>query len=666
MFNTYSNILKYHIIKKNTFALRERLFGSSLSNDLFFKKFSFAKADISTEEFFTVFLRQTKHSFFFNSSNRKDFFLQTLTRLHSPQEIVRQAEAVLRREFSFFGTTHRFNNRIDWHLDFKSGKPFDSKSFYTDVRFPNDGSDVKTVWELSRCSWVWQLGKAYWLTNRRAYKDAFFDLIDSWSAENPCFYGANWTCAMEVALRAANWIAGFYFFSDAQDEPNKWMAFLKTLFQHGRYIESNLEYTRRSGNHLVSDAVGLLMLGCFFKHTSAGAAWLSLSKKILEEEILSQTYADGANYEMSLAYHRFVTELFLSAYQLGGLNRVSFSAEFKARLEKSCEFMMHYIKPDGTAPLIGDSDDSRLFWFNLDDDFNNHTSVLSLAAIVFQRADFKTVAMQFSEQALWLCGIDGWETFQKLGTRADALSSTLFQHSQFAVLRSATFHCFIDGGELGKRGWGGHGHNDTFSFELFAVDASFIVDSGTFCYTSDSARRREFRSMKAHNSVIIDGVEIAEFSGAFKVNADNTSPNILKWLSTTQQDKLTVEHRAYQMLAEPIMHERTFLLDKAAHRLTLSDRLYGMGSHSAEFFLHFAPLVTAERLGQSKLLLRHGESATTLLLEHDDADDAELVSYEFAPRYGVLLPAALLRLKKRFTTELRFNFEIRLAPTLPI
>ncbi|KER11125.1 MAG: hypothetical protein HY22_00145 [[Candidatus Thermochlorobacteriaceae] bacterium GBChlB] len=661
MLDTYSNILKYHLIKKNTFALRERLFGSRLSNDLFFKKFSFVKANANVEEFFTAFLRQTKHSFFFNSSNRKDFFLQTLTHLHSPQEIVRQAEAILRREFSFFGTTHRFPENIHWHLDFKSGKSFDSKSFYTDVRFPNHGSDVKTVWELSRCGWAWQLGKAYWLTNRRAYKDAFFDLIDSWSAENPCFYGTNWTCAMEVALRAANWLAGFYFFSNEHDEPNKWIAFLKMLFQHGRYIESNLEYTRRSGNHLISDAVGLFMLGCFFKHTPEGAAWLSLSKNILEEEILLQTYADGANYEMSLAYHRFVTELFLSAYQLGGLNRISFSAEFKARLEKSCEFMMHYIKPNGDAPLIGDSDDGRLFWFNLDDDFNNHTSVLSLAAVAFQRADFKAAARHFSEQALWLCGIDGWETFQKLGKRTDAPSSTLFRHSQFAILRSEKFHCFIDGGELGKRGWGGHGHNDTLSFELFAVDASFIVDSGTFCYTSHPARRREFRSMTAHNSVMIDGMEIAEFSDAFKVKTDKTSPNILKWISTTQRDELTVAHRAYQQLAQPIMHERTFILDKATHQLTISDRLYGMGTHSAEFFLHFAPLVTAERLGQSKLLLRHGESATKLLLEHDNADNAELLSYEFAPRYGVLLPAVFLRLKKSFTTELRFHFVITLA-----
>ena len=661
MLDTYSNILKYHLIKKNTFALRERLFGSRLSNDLFFKKFSFVKANVNVEEFFTAFLRQTKHSFFFNSSNRKDFFLQTLTHLHSPQEIVRQAEAILRREFSFFGTTHRFPENIHWHLDFKSGKSFDSKRFYTDVRFPNNGSDVKTVWELSRCGWAWQLGKAYWLTNRRAYKDAFFDLIDSWSAENPCFYGTNWTCAMEVALRAANWLAGFYFFSNEHDEPNKWIAFLKMLFQHGRYIESNLEYTRRSGNHLISDAVGLFMLGCFFKHTPEGAAWLSLSKNILEEEILSQTYADGANYEMSLAYHRFVTELFLSAYQLGGLNRISFSAEFKARLEKSCEFMMHYIKPNGDAPLIGDSDDGRLFWFNLDDDFNNHTSVLSLAAVVFQRADFKAAATHFSEQALWLCGIDGWETFQKLGKRTDALSSTLFRHSQFAILRSEKLHCFIDGGELGKRGWGGHGHNDTLSFELFAVDASFIVDSGTFCYTSHPARRREFRSMTAHNSVMIDGMEIAEFSDTFKVKTDKTSPNILKWISTTQRDELTVAHRAYQQLAQPIMHERTFILDKATHQLTISDRLYGMGTHSAEFFLHFAPLVTAERLGQSKLLLRHGESATKLLFEHDNADDAELLSYEFAPRYGVLLPAVFLRLKKSFTTELRFHFVITLA-----
>jgi hypothetical protein len=38
---------------------------------------------------------------------------------------------------------------------------------------------------------------------------------------------------MEVALRAANWMAGFYFFSDEQDDPTFWIEFLKLLFQHG-------------------------------------------------------------------------------------------------------------------------------------------------------------------------------------------------------------------------------------------------------------------------------------------------------------------------------------------------------------------------------------------------------------------------------------------------
>ncbi|MDW8467104.1 MAG: alginate lyase family protein [Chloroherpetonaceae bacterium] len=524
-----------------------------------------------------------------------------------------------------------------------------AQTFYTALKLPCNGSDIKFPWELSRAHFIWTLGKAYWTTNRSAYKEKFIALISDWLAKNPFCYGVNWLSPMDVALRAANWIAGFYFFCHDLQSASFWIRFLKSLFQHGLYLEHNLEYTRRSGNHLLADALGLLMLGFFFKQTAQGQKWLRVAKTILEEEILRQTYTDGLSYEMSLAYHRFVTELLLAAWILASLNHQPFSSSFKARLEKMLEVILHYIKPDCTAPLIGDADDGRLFWFNLESDFNCHTDILATASVVFQRSDFKAGARHFSEHALWLTGIEGWETFQRLPDAPRPTCSKLFAESKLAVLYAPQMHITIDAGELGKRGWGGHGHNDTFSFELFYDTATFITDSGNFCYTSDRALRNQFRSTAAHNTIMLDGVELAEFASDFKVKKDWTKPTVLRWHTSHTCDELEVEHYAYTRLPQPITHRRRFILHKPIPRFEIHDQLFGKGTHQATLFLHFAPEIEVKEMTHGTYHLLHRDSQSALFLTIEGADSIAIEPSDFAPRYGQRLSSLRLRAQKTFS-----------------
>ncbi len=87
--------------------------------------------------------------------------------------------------------------------------------------------------------------------------------LESWIEANPVELGVNWTTTMDVAIRAANWVAALALSADAADEP--WFErTLESLLLHGRFIRSHLEWSEARGNHYLSDVVGLLPVAALF------------------------------------------------------------------------------------------------------------------------------------------------------------------------------------------------------------------------------------------------------------------------------------------------------------------------------------------------------------------------------------------------------------------
>ncbi|MEM5683840.1 hypothetical protein AAHB64_10650 [Bacillus toyonensis] len=104
---------------------------------------------------------------------------------------------------------------IDWRIDFKSGYTWDSKKHYSELNLnTGPGIDVKVPWELSRMQHLIQFVWAYTLAskgnkefeNPEVYEREFQDEILDFISANPPKFGVNWTCTMDVAIRAANWI----------------------------------------------------------------------------------------------------------------------------------------------------------------------------------------------------------------------------------------------------------------------------------------------------------------------------------------------------------------------------------------------------------------------------------------------------------------------------
>jgi Heparinase II/III-like protein/Heparinase II/III N-terminus len=585
------------------------------------------------------------------------------------QTVVEEADKIARHEFDLLGSGPRsWGASIDWHVDPKSGYRW-PKLFYTEllpVGTLTNNADVKLPWELSRMQHLPTLGKAYRITQKESYCREFVTQVTHWLDENPCQVGVNWTCPMETAIRIVNIIWGLVFIEDSSCVTREFkQRVFVAIWQHGQYLVRHLEYSIRpegkigNHNHYLSDVVGLVYLGLLFPEFRAAQTWLRIGLKGLSEEMARQVHADGADYESSTSYHRFVLELFTSAALLCRLNGVHLPEEFWKRLEEMYSFTLHVLRPDGKVPQIGDADDGRLYilsdygrWDRMD-----HRYLLSIGATLFDRADMKAHADNFSEEAFWLLGINGVRKFDALSVSSQPLVSKAFRKAGFYVMRSGKNYVLACCNPVGTAGTGNHKHNDLLSFEFYAGDRPFIVDPGTYVYTASQEWRNRFRSTRFHNTVIIDGQEQNRFKQktVFSLFAD-AEPIVHRWHTTGENDWLDAEHSGYRRLLPPVSHWRRFGFDKCANTLEVTDTLRGTGEHNAEWNFHFDHGIDVERKSDSLFLAYSGDVTVQITVTSTHPLHSTIEEGWVSRSYGTKLPAKILKLQGTFSDRCRVVF----------
>lgn len=579
------------------------------------------KEPIGVQEFLRSLRSRKEPVFFFDESDIKRFKLNPVEK----DKILKDADSICNREIELLGSG-RGNidvqpGRIDWHKDFKNNESWDPRVFYTDtVLVKGNGSDILIPWELSRFQHLPTLGKAYWLTKDEKYAREFVNEIDDWINNNPPQYGVNWTCTMEVAIRAVNWLWGYYFFKDSPEVTNEfllkfvesllvqghhvmanlerlpgWLEFLYSLIINRLPVKTSLQRSRRgvNNNHYLSDLVGLVYLGVMFPEFKEAEKWRDFGIKGLIDEMAKQVYSDGVVYEGSINYHRLVTEFFLSSTLLCFRNGINFPQWYMKKLEKMIEFVMYYTKPDGISPQIGDNDDGRLHILSDygDWDRHDHRYLLSIGAALFGNPAFKQATDKFHEEAFWLLGEEGLSKRNSLPAMREGASSKDFSPSGFYIMRKDELYIMVDCVSNDLKAPSGHRHNSRLSFELFAHDKSFIIDPGGYTYTGDKEMRNLFRSTRYHNTVVIDDKEQNEFdeAGLFEM-AYQAKVKVNHWEVKKEYDLLDVEHNGYERLKYPVTHQRQIFFDKVNGCWIVRDILSGKGRHQVALYFHFAPM----------------------------------------------------------------------------
>jgi hypothetical protein len=482
---------------------------------------------------------------FFNEQDHDSLSADLLNAI--PREtILAQAEEARQHRFALFANTLReHGTTINWHKDYASEYTWELKPAWEldfmhshHVEQTGINSDVKYVWELSRHHWFTWLGMAYLVEKKGNYVHAFKHDVRSWLNANPLGVGINWAMPMDVAIRATNWIVAHSFFHAAPDYSSDGtfgQEFMQSLWQHGYFLEYNLEYVRHNANHFTSNAMGLVVIGAFFydcSHLSLyrqhrGKRWFMAGKRFLEREMILQVYDDGVNYEKSTSYHRFVAEMFTVAAVAAQRIQQPFSAQYYQRLVKMNAFIEAYTRADGTAPQWGDNDNGRVLRLLASEDFSKHLQNKLLNDIILRQSH-----QQQSDAYL-----------QSISAPTEI---SHFQNGGFFIHRTAQTHIFMDVGDYGMNAWGGHGHNDCLALEFWLQGAPLLIDCGTGSYTANPTLRNELRSTRAHNTVMVEQAEQTEYgSGLWRIKRDELLPTVLDYTTNEHDFMLLAEHSAY-------------------------------------------------------------------------------------------------------------------------
>lgn len=521
---------------------------------------------------------------------------------------------------------------IDWHLDFKSGYRW-PPVFYLDVEVTRltDSSDAKVPWELSRCHHLVTLARAARIFDSEGFADELEAELAHWISSNPPGRGINWTNPMEVALRAVNWLAAIGTLEPWRPLGDPLRADVtRSLQVHGRHIAENLEGSPHlRSNHYLADILGLLALGASLDRDPHAERWFERAQRAFEREIRSQVLDDGVGFEASLPYHGLALEMLLVAKTVADGAGRPFSASFEHRLERMLEASLALRHPDGRLPQFGDSDSGRV----LPAGFGREPTIdhlLWVGAAVLGHGP----PLQGSphEEVAWTLGVAAWQRLSEEPLAAPP-SRAAFPAGGLYVLRGERAHVVVRCGDVGQNGNGGHAHNDLLSFEL-SYGLPLIVDSGTYAYTSDPGARNAFRSTAAHNTVVVGDAEINPIADAALFRLKQFAhPSVELFEEAVDAVRLTASHDGYRRLTPPVVHRRTFDLERASDELNVLDELLGDGSQRAESRIHFAPGVVVVDVRDGEWRIERGTVACRLELR--GFDEIQLVEGWVSDRFGV-------------------------------
>ncbi len=576
----------------------------------------------STADLHTHFRERTSPKFFASFTDPQATIDELRRRWPGDEDqIVKRADRILAGYFDLLGYRNlSFGNPVDWHLEPVAGKRAPlvhwSRLNYLDADL---FGDKKITWELNRHQYFVTLGQAYWLTGNERYAQTFAEHVNSWMDQNPPKLGVNWASSLEVAFRSIAWIWALHFFkkSDALTA-GTFAALCKFLYLNARHLETFLSTYFSPNTHLTGEALGLFYLGALMPEFKESARWRDKGLEILLAQLPRHVQSDGVYFEQSSYYHRYTTDFYLHLRVLLSNAGAAVPPALDEKLRLLLDHLMYITRPDGTTPLFGDDDGGRLLGF-FNGPANDFRATLATGAALFERADYKFVAGDAVEDALWLLGPPKKEQVRKGGLpplvqskqqRGQAPLPDLFSFDQITAAEpekqsvafpAGGYYVMRDGWtadsnyllfDCGPHGTDncGHAHADALSFELAVNGRTLLVDPGTYTYTGSKEMRNWFRSSAAHNTLTVDDESSSVSDGPFSWKTIARS-ECSSWITEESFDYVSASHDGFMRLSEPAKHTRSILFVKHGYWV-VHDVVETSGAHELQAWFHLDPLVS--------------------------------------------------------------------------
>lgn len=531
------------------------------------------------------------------------------------------------RKLDLLGDFSYFKYEKKWNAGFQTEASWSETDFSYDINCSQrvDIGDIRTNWELNRHFQFSALAKSYYVTGDKSYYEKLKELFMDWNEHNAFLRGVEWTSAMEVAIRVNSWVFTYCFLKKAFDKYGEMdMEFLEQL-SHGilamtDYITKHYSRFSSANNHLIVEAYAIGVAGIFFDYKE----WITLSIKILTEEIGRQNEKDGVNREMSLHYQSFVMEAYGTLILFMRQNRVEVPSSWQQYLEPMSEFLADCCGNYGETIVFGDNDEGKIL--DLDGrDFNHYQYVLQLMSCVWKEK--YTDMEEVHENLYWLVGKQGIHRAKEKSKYVKA-KAKCYQQGGYTLLRSNDERILIgmDHADLGFGSIAAHGHADALSFQLYLDGEPIFTDAGTFNYHITPADRDLYRSSTFHNTVTVNKMNQSEMLGPF-LWGKRAETKLIEYSATSECACVTAQ-TSYQ----GITHVRKLTFNYQ-DKLVVEDTITG-DYEQAKVEQHFllGPELKVKQ-EQDKITCQL-ENGKTLTIQSDGQTKYEIGQYSYSESYS--------------------------------
>lgn len=481
--------------------------------------------------------------------------------------------------------------QIDWQKDYNSDYRWEFNWFKNISYGNNSGHDIKVPWEIGRMQHLPILALEFNLSQSNAVLIEIRNQMFDFMASNPPNFGVQWICSMDIGIRLVNILFALLTLKGDNlftiDEIELIDSF---LYDHFSHIKENIEYSEGlRGNHYFSNLCSILIYLVYTKESDVRTSLIERYKSLLEKELDYQFNKDGSNFEGSSRYHLFTFQMLITVDII--LMENGFEKLNQQKLQNISSFSSLLLEY-GFVPQIGDNDSGFYWKLNNSEKFTYQ----SLIKIISNKYNYKKQ-----------------DNFMNFG-----------------LLRRKTndYDLIFKCGKLGQKGKGGHDHNDNLSYNLYCGMEPFVVDIGTYCYTSNFELRNKYRSTASHNVIWINDCEQNSFSS---INNDD-----MFWLETNHQnsridsDKEKFISGTIDYCGKPYTRE----IELNSNIITVSDKYNS--NIDKEINIYLFPNIKVEAVEKNVYKLFNEQN---ILFFETNAQKIKLENYEFSPAYGVKLGA---------------------------
>ena len=525
--------------------------------------------------------------------------------------ILDSADRLLRGEWEVLGVFRTDLVRPDWFLDPVTGRRSapDQYAFRVDHRSEEHVGNVKQVWEISRLQHLTLLATAWFLSQEQAYAERVADQLRSWWRENPFLSGVHWTSGIELGVRLISlvWIRRLLDdWPGARDLFERDPLAAQQIRWHQQYLATFRSRGSSANNHVIAEAAGQLVASCAFPWFTESERWRRNSARLLERELIRNTFPSGIGRELASDYQCFVAELGLLAAVEAGASGHPVGAGTWQRLCAMVDSAAALVDERLRPPRQGDSDEGRALLLDAPK-ANRWPSLLALGETLFGRLSWWPRVP--ADAASVIIGAVPGARHDLAGRPSDR--PWRFADAGTTILRTTGEHvpeiwCRCDGGPHGFLSIAAHAHADALSVEVRYAGLDVLADPGTYCYHGEPAWRSYFRSTIAHNTMEIDGQSQSAEGGPF-LWLRHANARELGVQDIGDAAEWTAEHDGYLALHPAARHRRRVWLDRISRSLDIVDEIGG-SPHDVRLAFHLGPEVEAEMDGESAVLRWPGAS----------------------------------------------------------